>query len=78
MLLPLPHAAALRAMLTSAFYSYASAALAAPFKVVVSGGTHGNEYTGVYVLQRLALRRAELASELLAGQFKLAKLTWPI
>ena len=23
-------------------------------RVVVSGGTHGNEYTGIYVLQRLA------------------------
>ena len=29
-------------------------------RVVVSGGTHGNEYTGVYVLERLAHRKAEL------------------
>lgn len=32
-------------------------------RVVVSGGTHGNEYTGVWVLQRLQLRSAELAEQ---------------
>ena len=40
-----------------------AAALFHPVKrVVVSGGTHGNEYTGVYVIERLAHRTAELAA----------------
>mmetsp|Transcript_6838 Transcript_6838/g.17991 ORF Transcript_6838/g.17991 Transcript_6838/m.17991 type:complete len:339 (-) Transcript_6838:410-1426(-) len=44
-------------MLTAAI-----AALRHPIKrVVVAGGTHGNEYTGVYVLERLGLTHAALA-----------------
>ena len=42
----------------------AAAALAAPLRrIVVAGGTHGNEYTGVYVLQQFASRQAELANK---------------
>ena len=47
-------------------YTLASSALATPSprsRVVISGGTHGNEYTGIYVLQRLAHRSAELATQ---------------
>ena len=47
------------------FWSCAVAALAAPLKparVVVTGGTHGNEYAGVYVVERLELRKRELES----------------
>ena len=40
-----------------------AAALLHPVKrVVVSGGTHGNEYTGVYVIERLGIKAAELAT----------------
>lgn len=40
-----------------------AAALATPLieRVVISSGTHGNEYTGVYVCQRLALLQEELS-----------------
>ena len=34
-----------------------------PARVVVAGGTHGNEYTGVYVLQRLGVHAAQFAAE---------------
>jgi succinylglutamate desuccinylase len=39
-------------------------ALASPLihRVVVSSGTHGNEYTGVYVVHRLQLQQEELAA----------------
>ena len=32
------------------------------FRVIVTGGTHGNEYTGVWVVRRLDQRAAELKS----------------
>ena len=41
-----------------------SLALATPLRrVLVVGGTHGNEYTGVYVLERLARHRADLRKQ---------------
>jgi len=42
--------------------SLSVSALASPLisRVVVSGGTHGNEYTGVYVVQRLGLQEQAL------------------
>lgn len=45
--------------------SCAVASLAIPSlpRVVISGGTHGNEYTGVYVLQRLDLQAAVIAEQ---------------
>ena len=42
-------------------FALVTTGLAAPLpRVVITGGTHGNEYTGVYLLQRLALREAEM------------------
>ena len=42
--------------------TFAISAFAAPLphRVVVAGGTHGNEYTGVYVLDRLAQQKDQL------------------
>lgn len=42
--------------------TFAISAFAAPLphRVVVAGGTHGNEYTGVYVLDRLAQQKDKL------------------
>ena len=53
-------------MATAALLSVCVSALIAsgstPRRIIVSGATHGNEYTGPYVLERLSSRRAELAS----------------
>ena len=55
------------AMATFALLSVCVSALIAsgggtPRRIIVSGATHGNEYTGPYVLERLRSRRAELAA----------------
>lgn len=47
-----------------ALVALGACALATPIpRVVISGGTHGNEYTGVYVLDRLAQQQEKLKQE---------------